>query len=284
MAPSFFHRQQRGKTMRKLFTILALCVLMCLMSSGCVIADAGEKTNEEEIVSVGYDSNVDYMSLMIRYAAAGDMDALGAAVTARNEKIANQHLEHKQISVEEFLSDFESYAGFSLDVDYMDEMVSCCLSGNIQEGVSAEKARNLKIDALNLDTAKVSFNDLYLLSKIITSEAGSYWLSMEWKMMVGEVLLNRVASPEFPNSIEECIYQPGQYYSKSDKYFANLLPYESCVEAALRLLNGERIINDGSVVFQANFRQGSGTYLRLYDKQLGYTYLCYSSYPELYES
>lgn len=99
MAPSFFHRQQRGKTMRKLFTILALCVLMCFMSSGCVIADAGEKTNEEEIASVGYDNNVDYMSMMIRYAAAGDMDALGAAVTARNEKIANQHLEYRQISV-----------------------------------------------------------------------------------------------------------------------------------------------------------------------------------------
>lgn len=122
-----------------------------------------------------------------------------------------------------------------------------------------------------------------LLSKIITAEAGSYWLSTEWKMMVGEVLLNRVASVEFPNTIEECIYQDGQYYSRNDKDFADLLPYEDCVMIAIRLLSGERIINDGSVVFQANFPQGSGTYLKLYDKKLGYTYLCYSSYPELYE-
>ena len=52
-------------------------------------------------------------------------------------------------------------------------------------GLEAERLRNLKIDTLNLDVTKVSFNDLYLLSKIITSEAGSNWLSMEWKMMVG---------------------------------------------------------------------------------------------------
>lgn len=103
-------------------------------------------------------------------------------------------------------------------------------------------------------------------------------------MMVGEVLLNRVASVEFPNTIEECIYQEGQYYSRNDKDFANLLPYEDCVMIAIRLLSCERIINDGSVVFQANFPQGSGTYLKLYDEKLGYTYLCYSSYPELYES
>lgn len=212
------------------------------------------------------------------------MDALGAAVTARNEKIANQQLGYEQLSVDEFLNNYESYAGFSLDTDYMSQMVSCCLSGDVAGGLEAERLRNLKIDTLNLDVTKVSFNDLYLLSKIITSEAGSNWLSMEWKMMVGEVLLNRVASPEFPDSIEECIYQTGQYYSRGNQYFANLLPYEDCVEAALRLLNGERIINDGSVVFQANFRQGSGTYLKLYDQQLGYTYLCYSSYPELYES
>lgn len=174
--------------------------------------------------------------------------------------------------------------GFSLDTDYMESMISCCLSGDFYGGLQAEQERNKKIDALNLDDTKISFNDLMLLSKIITAEAGSSWLSMEWKMMVGEVLLNRVASPEFPNSIEECIYQNGQYYSAGSSYFESLIPFEDCVYAAARLLSGERIINDGSVVFQANFKQGSGTYIKLYDERLGYTYLCYSNYPELYES
>ena len=44
-----------------------------------------------------------------------------------------------------------------------------------------------------------------------STEAGSAWLSMEWKMAVGEVLLNRVASPEFPDTLAGCAFQPGQY-------------------------------------------------------------------------
>jgi len=134
-----------------------------------------------------------------------------------------------------------------------------------------------------MDYPKISFDDLNELSKIITAEAGSSWLPMDWKMMVGEVVLNRVASVEFPNTITEVIHQKGQYGNANTSYFRNLIPFEDCVEAASRLLSGERLINDGSVVFQAEHRQGSGTYLELYDSYYGYTYLCYSSYPELYK-
>ena len=101
-------------------------------------------------------------------------------------------------------------------------------------------------------------------------------------MMVGEVVLNRVASVEFPDTVLEVIHQKGQYSGASGLKY--LTPYESCVEAASRLLNGERLINDPSVVFQSNHRQGSGTYLELYDGYLGYTYLCYSNHPEYYEN
>lgn len=87
--PGSFRRQQRGKTMRKLFTIFPLCIVLCLLTGGCFTADANEENYEEEIATVSYDNNTDYMSLMVQYAAAGNMDALGAAVTARNEKIAN---------------------------------------------------------------------------------------------------------------------------------------------------------------------------------------------------
>ena len=55
-----------------------------------------------------------------------------------------------------------------------------------------------------------------------------------------------------------------------------------CVEAAARLLSGERVLNEPSVVFQSGGVQGSGVYLELYSSYYGYTYLCYSSYPELY--
>lgn len=270
--------------MRKIFTILVSALMTAMLACGCIAADADVGSNEDRETMWLYDNSVNYMTVMIRSAAAGDTDALDTAVTARNAKITEQQLDYEKITTEEFLTNFESYAGFSLTKDYMAEMVTCCLNGDADRGLQAEKSRNLKIETLGLDTPKITFDELFLLSKIITAEAGSNWLSMGWKMMVGEVLLNRVASVEFPNTIEECIYQEGQYYNINSQYFAKLLPYEDCVEAARRLLSGERIINDGSVVFQANFKQGSGIYLKLYDKKLGYTYLCYSSHPELYES
>ena len=170
-----------------------------------------------------------------------------------------------------------------LQTDYADLMITCCLSGDTETGREAAERRNEKIDLLGLTYVKVDFDELWLLSKIITAEAGSDWLSDEWKMAVGEVLLNRVESPEFPDSVAEVIYQPLQYYDQSNHYFQQLLPFERCVDIAWRLLNGERVLNDPSVVFQANFTQGSGTALVMRDRRLGTTYFCYSSYPELYK-
>lgn len=180
---------------------------------------------------------------------------------------------------------FESpgeYEGFDPETDYLARMGACCLTGDLEGGRQAAAERGQKIEAMGIPAQKIDFDDLYLLAKVITVEAESDWLPMEWKMMVGEVLLNRVASPEFPDTMAECVYQPRQYAAGSDPEFPKLLPNADAVEAAARLLSGERLLRDPSVVFQGNSPQGSGVHTRLYDETLGATYLCYSSYPELY--
>jgi len=171
---------------------------------------------------------------------------------------------------------------FSADVDYSGQMIEAAVTGDYEAGLLAQQARNEKISTLGLEEESYTFEDLMLLSKIIYAEAGSVWLSDEWKMCVGEVVLNRVASPEFPNTIKEVLEQPGQYYGANSRYFNSLLPSERCVNAALRLLNGERLL-EPSVVFQANFVQGGGAQTAFYDKYLGWTYFCYSSNIKLYE-
>lgn len=175
-------------------------------------------------------------------------------------------------------------ASYEPDTDYMSVMGESAVAGDAERGKQAEELRNAKIDAQGSTYPKVAWDELYLLSKIIYAEAGSDWLSDEWKMSVGEVVLNRVASAEFPSTIREVIYQPGQYYGSQSRYFETLRPDARCVGLAKRLLEGERVINDPSVVFQANFKQGSGTHTALYDKHLGWTYFCFSSRPELYEA
>ena len=170
------------------------------------------------------------------------------------------------------------------NTNYMAVMIHAAVSGDYTGGVAAQDARNAKIDRMGANIPKVYFEDLYILAKIISSEAGSSWLSDEWKMCVGEVVLNRVASPEFPNSVYDVVTQRGQYAGVNSNYFQRLKPSERCVLLAKRLLEGERIMNAPAVVFQANFRQGSGTHTSYYDRHLGSTYFCYSMKMYLYEN
>ena len=176
-----------------------------------------------------------------------------------------------------------AYADFDPETDYLTEMIIAAQNGDMEAGYAAEAARRAKIEQMGTGETDISFEDLYLLSKIIYAEAGSEWLSDEWKMCVGEVVLNRVASSEFPDTIPDVLFQRGQYYSRNSTYFANLKPSERCVNIALELLMGERYMYDPSVVFQANFRQGSGVCEHFYDAYLGSTYFCYSNCPWLYE-
>ena len=175
-------------------------------------------------------------------------------------------------------------AAYSPDTDYMAAMAQAVTAGDYAAGAAAAAARTEKLADLGLDYAPVDFEELWLLSKIIYAEAGSAWLDMDWKMAVGEVVLNRMASPEFPDTMREVLEQPGQYYGKNSRYFDSLKPSAECVEAARRLLEGERVLGEPGVVFQSNYRLGSGVYLELRDSLLGSTYLCWSSRPELYQT
>ena len=171
-------------------------------------------------------------------------------------------------------------AAFDGQTDYMAVMVNAAASGDSAAGRQAQKCRDEKIDALSLSYTKINFDELLLLARVMYSEAGSDWLSDEWKMAVGEVVLNRVASPEFPNTITAVIAQPRQYGNLA---YSSLRPSARCAALAVRLLEGERVLNEPSVVFQSNFVQGSGVYRVFYDRILGATYLCYSSHRGLYE-
>ena len=72
-----------------------------------------------------------------------------------------------------------------------------------------------------LDEPYIAYDDLVLLAQVIHTEAGSAWLPDEWRLAVGEVVLNRVASPEFPDTLEEVVFQPGQY-SAADRGLVRL--------------------------------------------------------------
>ena len=191
-----------------------------------------------------------------------------------------QNEEHKSI--------FDLMTGGSISYEadlaayYLNEMTEAAAAGDVEAGRSAEEKRNAVIDAsaAEPDPGKISFDDLYLLSKVICYEAGSEWLTDEFRICVGEVIMNRVASPEYPDSIHDVIYQKGQYACVNSARFAGLVPTKECIDAALRLLCGERRMVP-SVVFQSNDLQGE-PFTMYTDRRLGTTYFCLSENQELY--
>lgn len=176
---------------------------------------------------------------------------------------------------------------FEPSTDYSKLMISAAVKGDIEAGIAAAESRNEKIITLGLSKycQIINFDDFYLLAKIITKEYGSSWLLFDNKMIVGEILLNRAYGPEFGNTIYECVYEPGQYANVNTDYFKELLPFEDCCLASLKLLNGERVLNDPTAVFQSGQKLGSETIIQLIDPTGYYnpTYIGRSYYPELYK-
>ena len=110
-------------------------------------------------------------------------------------------------------------------------------------------------------TSAVSTNDVELLAHLINAEAGATYCSDEMRYMVGSVALNRVESDLFPDTLEEVIFQRGQYACTWDGNFEKE-PTENCYDIAYDLLiDGVEIPEN--VVFQAEFEQGDGVYKRV---------------------
>ena len=161
---------------------------------------------------------------------------------------------------------------------YLEEMAEAAAAGDTAAGYAAEQSRNAAL-AAGGEGEEIAFDDLYLLARVIDCEAGSDWLPDDFRLCVGEVVLNRVASKEFPDTLREVVYQRGQYSVVNSARFANA-PRRSCVDVALRLLQGERRMVP-AVVFQSDSLQGE-LFTMYSDRRLGNTYFCLSERLELY--
>ena len=90
-------------------------------------------------------------------------------------------------------------------------------------------------NALGIYMSEQESNDLYLLAKCIHAEArGESYIG---QVAVGAVILNRVASPDFPDTIYGVVYQPWAFTAVHDGQI-NLEPEASSYQAATDALNG----------------------------------------------
>lgn len=115
-----------------------------------------------------------------------------------------------------------------------------------------------------------SDDDLYWLSRIICAEAGGE--PMDGQIAVGNVVLNRVASPEFPDSIYDVIFDckdAVQFEPVSNGTVYNT-PTDSAVQAAKLAMQGVNTV--GQSLFFFNPSLSKGTWIvdnRSYYKTIG---------------
>ena len=117
-----------------------------------------------------------------------------------------------------------------------------------------------------------SDDDLYCLAHIINAEAGDDNCTHEHRVAVGSVVLNRVASDDFPDTIRKVVFDPGQYSPTWNGTFEKEPSQDSWDTAEFLLENGSQIPED--CIWQAEFKQGSGEWNH-YKTIYGITYICY---------
>lgn len=111
-------------------------------------------------------------------------------------------------------------------------------NGLTADGIVGEKtaeALGLQLSQSSSGSSGGSDSNIYLLAQCINGEARGE--SYKGQVAVGAVILNRVKSSKFPNTIAGVIYQRGAFDAVSDGQI-NQTPSDSCLKAARDAMNG----------------------------------------------
>lgn len=121
-------------------------------------------------------------------------------------------------------------------------------------------------DCIVVEDIPYSQDDYEVMVQILTGECQNQ--GWDCQVAVGSVALNRVAHEWYPDTLYAVAHQKGQYACFKDKN-AYREPTELTLEVADYLLrNGSQL--PSNVIYQAQFKQGSGVY-----KQIGNQIFCY---------
>lgn len=184
----------------------------------------------------------------LRVRSEADEDAKVLAVADKGDKLVfNKKADKTDGWVAVTVSDQTGY----VSAEYVKVKLGTTEAVSIEEEIAAQKAKEAaakakaaKASASSAATQhapeRASVDDTTLLAAIIQCEAGSE--CYEGKVAVGAVVLNRVRSGSYPNSISGVIYQRGQFGPASNGSLARVLASgnisSSCRQAAADALAG----------------------------------------------
>ena len=188
----------------------------------------------------------------------------------QEESLKAENIEAQTEESVAFVSESET-AIISTTLENEESITEVDMSKKTKETSDISKETNTQKSNLIPSTTVNHFydeDDLYVLSHLIYGESGGE--SDKCQIAVGSVVLNRVKSKYFPNTIKDVAFAKGQYACTWDGNF-DKTPDKRAIENARYLLENGSQLPDG-VVFQAGFKQG-----RVYDVIDG-VYFCYGKY------
>lgn len=94
-----------------------------------------------------------------------------------------------------------------------------------------------------------------LLERLVECEAGNE--SMSGKIAVVNVVLNRIKSDDFPDSITDVIYQKNQFEPVVTGIIDTITPSQDSIDAVKRAFLGEKVVADEILYFWASWLEKS---------------------------
>ncbi len=176
------------------------------------------------------------LCLCLGFAAVSSCLPVCYAQSEQNEQVvkSNSYSTNKQI--QQKLKDFGFYYG-KIDGIFGPQSIAATKNFQRSRGLAVDGIVGpITLKALGLSGGNnVSNNDVYLLAKCIHAEArGEPYTG---QVAVGAVVLNRVKSSQFPNTISGVIYQPWAFTAVNDGQI-NLEPNQTAYKAAQDAING----------------------------------------------
>ena len=153
--------------------------------------------------------------------------------------------------------------------DYLQMMLDAAHSGSVELGQGMERLRGIHPG----EDGYISFDELYLLSRYISKAFSNPRYSDQLRLCAGEVVLNRMASPDYPDEMASVLFQEGMYPPISEGELNECrCPTKASIKTALRLLQGERVLEADVLVL--TLHPESEIYATFCDELLGNLYLC----------
>ena len=159
------------------------------------------------------------------------------SISSTGEKVVNVAADNYNTRVQQKLKELGYYNG-AIDGIIGTQTVTAIKNFQRDNGLTVDGIvgpKTAKLLGIDSSSSSQSSNDVYLIAKCVYAEArGEPYVG---QVAVAAVILNRVKSPDFPNTIAGVIYQPWAFTAVNDGQI-NLEPNETAYQAARDAMNG----------------------------------------------